>query len=182
MLSYLLFYRFLVLNILLFSLAGVAVWTGLALPLYREDASYITWGITALFLVGWWGTARETWRVSRMLNAQKREGAKAGSAADRDKVLSKIEWLHKIEDWLVRLGLLGTIIGFYMALPEGITPDLKGAQSAIAGLMAGMKTAITTTILGSVLALWQDVQLRMLNTGISTYWQDRILKAERLRP
>lgn len=179
MLSNLLIYRFLVFNLLVFSFAGAAVWNGTATPIYATDASRITVLITALFAIGWAGTAYETWRIGRGLNDAKRNGPMAGSGTDRDKVLAKLAWLDDIANWLVSLGLLGTVIGFWMALPDGtVSMDAKGAQSAVGGLMVGMRTALGTTILGAILAIWHEVNLRLLNTGVVVLWQDRMTQAE----
>ena len=126
---------------------------------------------------------REIWRVSRCLNSAKQTGRPVpGSLAARGKAEDKLAWLADIATWLVSMGLLGTVIGFYLALPaETISPDIRGAQQAISGLMVGMKTAIGTTILGVILALWHEVNLRILSTGMAVYWGDRLLAGERHR-
>lgn len=175
MLSNLLIMRFLVLNALAFSAVAALTFKGLVVPLFANDASYITYGITGLFVLAWCWTFKEILVASLSLNDNATYGARTAAMADADKDLGKIAWLNDVSEYLVGLGLLGTVIGFYMALPEGMSLDAKGAQTAIAGLMSGMKTALTTTIIGAVLAFWHQVNMRMLQTALNTYWSDRLL-------
>lgn len=174
----LLLYRFIILNTLFAAAAVVAWWDGLAQPIYATDASHITKAISALFAIGFGSTAYEVWRVSRCLNDAKAGGVRPGSIAERDKAYAKLAWLDDVGNWLVSLGLLGTVIGFWIALPDGsVSIDAKGAQTAVSTLMSGMRTALGTTILGATLAIWHEINLRLLQTGLSVYWQDRVMAA-----
>jgi hypothetical protein len=66
---------------------------------------------------------------------------------------------------LVTLGLIGTVIGFMLALP-GIDPDRAGEVEAIpaivGGLLEGRATALDTTLVGAIASLWPMVVVRRL--------------------
>lgn len=180
MLNHLLLFRFLIANLLAAAGAGVLYWKGIVAPLFINDTSYISYGIAALFLcaLGW--TLREITSLSLDINAAKKRGYVPAFSSQRDKDVSKIEWLNSISGWLVALGLLGTVVGFRMAL--GAVEDVSGAaaaKTAVTTLMKGLEVAINTTLIGAVLALWNEVNFRMLKTALSSYWEDRILESER---
>ena len=40
--------------------------------------------------------------------------------------------------------------------------------------MAGMRIALNTTVLGASLAIWHEVNQRMLRTALVVYWADRM--------
>lgn len=177
MLNHLLVYRWLIANALGWTLVGALVWSGHLLPAFETDPSKITFAIVALFLVGCVWTLKETIAVSVALNAAKRQGYEAASLAQADKALLKREWLEQISEWLVGLGLLGTIVGFSIALSgidQGTVMQASGAQDAVGALMAGMRVALNTTLLGAALAIWHQVNLRMLKTALGCYWMDRV--------
>lgn len=176
MLSNLLIYRFVLLNALLFALTAALWWNGYLGPVFQTDLSYVTFAIAALFALGWLGTAREIVIASRQLNLAK-SGLLPAREADRDKDLAKVEWLGSVSEWLVGLGLVGTVIGFIIALSsvdQSALLQASGAQSAVATLMSGMRTALNTTVLGASLAMWHEVNQRMLSTALAVYWADRI--------
>ena len=80
----------------------------------------------------------------------------------------KISIVRQIANILVFLGLIGTVIGFIIAL-SGIDAKSAADTSNIAGmigtLISGMSVALYTTLLGAVLNLWLTVNYRMLATG-----------------
>ena len=173
----LLLYRFILANALGATLAGAFAWSGQLLPLFETDQSRLTFAIAALFLIGWGWTLKEVIAVSASLNRCKALGYRPASAAQADKAGLKVEWLEAVADWLVELGLLGTVIGFSLAL-SGIDQtsltQASGAQDAVAALMQGMRVALNTTLLGAALAIWHQVNLRMLKTAMGCYWLDRV--------
>jgi hypothetical protein len=177
MLSNLLLYRFALLNGLAASIA-IALWsTGHVLPVFETDQSRLTVAIAALFAIGWLWSWKEAVAMSRALNASKLDGVRPASEAVRDKALAKTEWLASVSEWLVGMGLLGTVVGFSIALSgidQGAISNANGAQSAVTALMQGMRVALNTTLLGASLALWHEVNIRMLRTALATYWADRV--------
>jgi hypothetical protein len=176
MLTNLLIYRFVLVNALFFALTAALWWNGYVEPVFQTDLSRVTFAIAALFAIGWLGTAREIVIASRQLNVAK-SGPQPAREAERDKDLAKVEWLASVSEWLVALGLVGTVIGFIIALSsvdQSALLQSSGAQSAVATLMAGMRTALNTTVLGASLALWHEVNQRMLRTALVVYWADRM--------
>jgi hypothetical protein len=176
MLTNLLIYRFILVNTLLFALTAALWWNGYLAPIFQTDLSHVTFAIAALFALGWLGTAKEIVVASRQLNVAK-SGPLPARESERDKDLAKVEWLASVSEWLVGLGLVGTVIGFIIALSsvdQSALLQASGAQSAVATLMSGMRTALNTTVLGASLAMWHEVNQRMLRTALAVYWADRM--------
>jgi hypothetical protein len=172
----LLVYRFLLANALGIALAMALAWTGHLTPVFEHDESHLTVAIAGLFVIGWLWSLKEVLSVSGSLNSSKLLGYRPATAAQADKALLKVEWLEAVSEWLVGLGLLGTVIGFSIALSgidQTTVKDAAGAQNAVATLMVGMRIALNTTLLGAALALWHEVNMRMLRTAMGCYWIDR---------
>ncbi len=180
MLAYLLIYRFVLVNICFGAGAAYAVAVGWASHLYGNDSTHITLAISALFVVGWIWTAREIVAASLMLNNAPGETGRTATVAMRDKDMAKIEWLSSLSEWLVGLGLLGTVIGFGIAL-SGIDQQslssASGVSTSVEILMRGMRVALNTTIAGAVFGMWTEVNVRMLKTALTVYWADGIHRA-----
>ncbi len=177
MLRNLLFYRWLLFNGVV--LAGIAsVWPqGFLQELYTTDTTGITWGITALFVLAWLWTLKEVAVLCHDLNENARlGGSEPAWAFERDKDIAKVQWLAFISVGLVTLGLMGTFIGLKMAvaIDGGTLSSAAGAKQWGAQIMAGFNVAINTTLLGSGLALWNDVNQRILRTALSSFWADRL--------
>jgi len=169
-------YRFLIFNCLAFALAAALWINGFVAPVI-EGGAPITWGILALFAVGWGWCVKEVVVVASELNANDDSGAQPAIDAEAAKDTAKVAWLSSVAEWLVALGLLGTVIGFAHALEAVDSTTLgsaDGAQQAVATLMGGMGIAINTTLLGAALALWHEVNTRMLKTALTVYWSDRL--------
>jgi len=112
--SNLLIYRFVLFNLLV----GVAV-AGLAtraplIEMVVTDSTFICALIVALFVVGFLGVTKEVIVATRMRN-----GSVPPPKGGRDKDLEKVAWLEDVSEWLVRLGLIGTVIGFSVPPPKG---------------------------------------------------------------
>ena len=86
----------------------------------------------------------------------------------RMRLAHKTSVVKQIANILVFLGLIGTVIGFIIAL-SGIDAKSATDTSNIAGmigrLIAGMSVALYTTLLGAVLNLWLTINHRLLATG-----------------
>jgi hypothetical protein len=129
-------------------------WNGYLAPVFQTDLSRVTFAIAALFVLGWLGMAKEIVIASRQLNFAKAGPLAPARESERDKDLAKVEWLASVSEWLVGLGLVGTVIGFIIALSsvdQSALLQASGAQSAVATLMQGMRTALNTTVLGASL-------------------------------
>jgi MotA/TolQ/ExbB proton channel family len=86
----------------------------------------------------------------------------------RMRLSHKISIVRQVANALVFLGLIGTVIGFIIAL-SGVTPEAAGDANNVAAmvskLIAGMSIALYTTLLGAVLNLWLTINYRILSTG-----------------
>lgn len=172
MLNNLLIYRLLVVNFCGACLVAWATVQGYTMEIIREDTSYISLVIIGLFLAGLYTVSTRAYKVSKNLNA-----LKAGQSIDVNSVkfLAKGEHVNDISNWLVTLGLLGTVIGFIMALAsmdQGQMATAAGVQASIGQLVGGMKVAIYTTLVGAFFGLWLDVNRRILATATVLMLED----------
>lgn len=179
----LLLYRLYITNFCGFALVAWAAMLGYVQRVYANDISHISYVITALFIVGLGSTALQAWRVNReidagnvsltrhmdmMMHTVKRKATAAslpiGSAH-----------LSDIKEWLFTLGLIGSVVGFVIALDGIGSASLSTAedtQKVAAQLLAGMSVAFYSTLAGSVLGLWTSINLRMLNTATASHLED----------
>ena len=69
---------------------------------------------------------------------------------------------------LVLLGLIGTVVGFIIAL-SGVRPEVVSDVGAIgpmvSALINGMSVALYTTLVGSLLNVWLMINVRLLESG-----------------
>jgi biopolymer transport protein ExbB/TolQ len=89
--------------------------------------------------------------------------------------------VRHIGNLLVLLGLIGTVVGFIMAL-GGIDPGEVGDPSSIgpmvARLIKGMGVALNTTLLGAVLNIWLGFNARLLEAGCVRLFRRLVAQAE----
>jgi hypothetical protein len=186
---YLLLLRFLLANLLALALVGAAAGQGWIGMIFAPATGGYSLAIVAVFLVGWLWSAQRALQISRELNEIKQaqvhpraalpeylrqsEGRDAQSRALlasvlRLKLASRIAPIRHIANSLVLLGLIGTVIGFVIAL-SGVRPDLASDIDAIgpmvSTLISGMSIALHTTLVGSLLHLWLMVNVRLLEGG-----------------
>jgi hypothetical protein len=78
---------------------------------------------------------------------------------------SRVAPIRHLANSLVLLGLIGTVVGFIMAL-SGVRPEAASDVNAIgpmvSTLIGGMSVALYTTLVGSILNLWLMVNVRLL--------------------
>jgi hypothetical protein len=120
-------------------LAVMVLSLGLLLPVLSDDSTFMSHGITLLLPLGLFLAAR----------GHPRHALQCGRYA-------------------VALGLLGTVIGFRVAL-SGVDPATAGDASAIqpmiGGLIDGMGTALSTTIVGLLVSLWLRTTVWLTGVG-----------------
>lgn len=193
--QWLLWSRFAAIN--LFGFAGLALaWlNGWVALIVAADSSRICLMIFALFIVGLLLTA---WRIEKVtaeldhierghggrLDAYRRAVRGAGPNAVRAlelRLFSRIQFIRFIGNTLVMLGLIGTVVGFVMAL-KGVDAQSAGDARAIGGMVStlieGMGVALYTTLVGSVLNLWLTANFQILATGTATLAAALIDRAE----
>ena len=193
MYRYLLLFRFALLNAACFGLLGAAWLEGWLDAMLESSARLMCLGIFTTFLVGLALCAAKIVRTSLELN-QVRDGRPApgsraaghlarlegrpsggsdgrpSAAADllRYRMANHVSIVGHIANTLVFLGLIGTVIGFIVAL-AGVDPEMSGSVHQVApmvsSLIEGMGIALYTTLVGAVLHVWLIVNHRMLATG-----------------
>ena len=86
----------------------------------------------------------------------------------RLKLTQRIAMVRHTANSLVLLGLIGTVIGFIIAL-SGVDPDKAGDFNSVAPMVStlieGMSTALYTTLVGAVLNVWLMINYRLLAGG-----------------
>lgn len=110
-------------------------------------------------------------RVTRYLTAVAgRDGQSRMLAASalKLKLAGRIAVVRHIAGSLVFLGLIGTVIGFMIAL-SGVNPedaaDISAIGPMVSTLISGMSVALSTTLVGAVLNIWLMVNYRLLESG-----------------
>ncbi|HLB13693.1 MAG TPA: MotA/TolQ/ExbB proton channel family protein [Burkholderiales bacterium] len=186
---YLLVLRFALLNVVGFALLAVAYAQGLVDRVIVADPTYLCVLIFLVFLGGLGICARKVWQTSRELNSL-RECDAAGepaamphlapllgrtaesranlAGATRLRLSHRIAIVRNIGNTLVLLGLIGTVLGFIVAL-SGVDPeraaDISAITPMVATLISGMSTALYTTLVGAVLNVWLMANHQLLASG-----------------
>jgi len=186
---YLLFVRFILINFISASLVFAAYLQGWLDSMFVRNTREFVFLITAVFIYGMGVCAVKVWRTCTELDAIRsgdpapdsragkylatiyrhdRESRSIGATVLRAKLTNRITIVRHIANTLVLLGLIGTVVGFIIAL-SSVDPS-AGADSdtiapVIARLISGMSVALYTTLVGSVLHIWLIVNHRILTTG-----------------
>ena len=187
--SFVLALRFAIVNLVAFALlaaAGVQGWLNL---LVIADTTHLVAAITGVFVVGLVLCTRVALQLSGELNQSRarhpRPASRAGqyleSIAGADgqsrsilasalklKLASRIAPIRHLANSLVILGLIGTVVGFIIAL-SGVDPqaaaDVSSIGPMVSTLIDGMSVALHTTLVGAVLNVWLMVDYRIVESG-----------------
>jgi hypothetical protein len=199
---HLLVLRFALLNIVAAGLLAAVYLQGWLDDALHGYTGWLTLGICAVFAFGLALCARRIWRTSVELNAVKQLeppqmsraatylASIAGHSAEsrsitanllHNRLRNPIAVVRQTADSLVFLGLVGTVIGFIVAL-SGIDPQtsaqVEEVASMVSTLVAGMSIALYTTLVGSVLHVWLMVNHRLLVTGTSNLFNAIVERGE----
>jgi hypothetical protein len=165
--------RFALVNVFAFALLVAAWAAGYVDMVWIADTSGLSAAIAAVFVLGLAFGCRAAVAISRDLNRVRRhDGEFPREPVDnlKERLRGRIAVVRHTANTLVFLGLIGTVIGFIVAL-SGVKPGEAGDASAIAPMVStlihGMSIALYTTLVGSVFALWLTVLHRILATGAS---------------
>ncbi|MBX2879151.1 MAG: MotA/TolQ/ExbB proton channel family protein [Granulosicoccus sp.] len=180
--------RMALLNLLAFGLLAAAWWEGLVNTVLEADKTYLT---VLIFLVFTVGLVISVWRaiqINREIDqflpdtkqqsetddgfmTQKHYAESLGNGAIgalRMRLAHRIAAVRHIANVLVLLGLIGTVLGFIIAL-SGVNPetasDIEGIAPMVSTLIQGMSTALYTTLVGSILNVWLSANYQMLASG-----------------
>jgi hypothetical protein len=188
---FLLLFRFGILNLTGFALLGAVWMQGWLDPLFEADSlTHMCKLIFVLFLIGLARAGREVRRLSFELNqleawapapgsrvatyladtAGQDSAARATLAqAMRLRLAQKIAPVRHAASRLVMLGIIGTILGFIIALYGGVNAqaasDLQSVGPMVATVLRGIGMAFFKTLTGSVLNLWLMTNYRLLEEG-----------------
>jgi len=188
--DYLLLLRFTLFNSCALAVLAVAWANGLIGTIIAADTTRLVLVIITVFLGGLALCSRRIWQTSVELNAVRsgfpRRGTRVAAyleqtamsdgqgrgnlaAALRLKLATRIAPVRHIANSLVLLGLIGTVIGFIIAL-SGVDPEMAGDIGAVgpmvSTLIEGMAVALYTTLAGAVLSVWLMVDYRLLEAGV----------------
>jgi hypothetical protein len=186
---YLLVMRFALVNVIAIGLVGAAYLQGWLAGLFVSHTLVLTGAIFLVFLYGLVLCGVKVWRTSIELNDVKTGSPDPDSRAGRYfrsvetnyaesrtvrvgmlrlRLSHRIVIVRHIASSLVFLGLIGTVIGFIIALSgvdaKAIT-EVENVAPMVSTLINGMSIALYTTLLGAVLNIWLTVNHRILATG-----------------
>ena len=176
---HLLILRFAVLNLVALALLGAAWLKGWVAVLFEGDSTRLVALIALVFAAGLLECARRLWQTSAELDQVAAAGPPRSPGADSHaravaasvlklKLAARIAPIRHIAASLVFLGLIGTVIGFIIAL-SAVDPSVAGDVSAIgpmvSTLIGGMSVALYTTLVGAILNVWLMVNYRLLESG-----------------
>jgi hypothetical protein len=187
--DYVLLLRFTLVNVLAFGLLGAATVHGLTGMALAADRTFLVAVIFLVFLAGLGICTFRVWQTSRELNRvrpfdpltpslateflAKTRGRSGDSRAIlasvlRLKLAQRITVVRQVVNSLVMLGLIGTVVGFIIAL-SGVDPDkaqdFQAVSPMVSTLIEGMSTALYTTLAGAVLNVWLMVNFHLLAGG-----------------
>ncbi|MEK9672946.1 MAG: MotA/TolQ/ExbB proton channel family protein [Rhodospirillaceae bacterium] len=186
---YVLFAHFLLVNVIALGFAAAAYLQGWLDPIVNAPLIELSGVIALVFLYGVLLAAYRVWQTSReatdVQDGQVRRGTPSGDyvaalTGDDVRAREKAEQVLRLRlsnrivavrhfaNALVFLGLIGTVIGFIIAL-SGVDPnaasDAAKVGAMVATLISGMSVALNTTLVGSILYVWLIVNHRILSTG-----------------
>jgi len=184
---YLLAARYALINIAAFALLGAAWVHGYVGIVLAADPTRLVVVIGCVFVAGFvlcsWKIFATSREINRVRSFNPLESSRAAeyvamtrgldgggrgmvASALRLKLLSRIAVIRQISNSLVVLGLIGTVIGFIIAL-SGVDPAAAGKAESIAPmvgkLIEGMSVALYTTLVGA--NLWLTANYQMLASG-----------------
>lgn len=169
MLRNLLLYRFILVNMILLAGLSIAYNHGLIQHVMEGDTTGIVYAVAALFSICWFNTVRRIGQVSHEINSLKKRGRGDVAGSINSQMIIKTEWMRDTSNWLVGLGLIGTVVGFGVALSgidQSSLAEASGVQASVGKLMEGMRIALNTTIAGAVLGMWNEINQRMYKTAL----------------
>ncbi|MGH6944399.1 MAG: MotA/TolQ/ExbB proton channel family protein [Geminicoccaceae bacterium] len=186
---YLLLLRFLLINLVAVALVA-AVWTqGWLDDMIATDKYHLVKLNIGVFLVGLGLCGSRIVQLSHELNdlnenrigPRSRAGRYLRALVGKDsqsraltaeslklKFGARIGGIRQIANTIVLFGLIGTIIGFIIALSgvnaEAAT-DAEAITPMVSTLILGMSIALYKTLVGSILNVWLMINYRLLDTG-----------------
>ena len=200
---FLLLTRFIVINTFLGALVLAAFGQGWLNTMISARLAELTLIIVAVFLYGLAACGWKIWRLTVELNGLAMESlpddnplsryldhVEASDSQSRAlqagtlrlELTDRIVSVRHIANTLIFLGLIGTVIGFIIAL-SAVDPntaaEAENVASVIATLIDGMSVALNTTLVGATLYLWLTVNYRVLTSGTVSLIAEVVYTGER---
>jgi hypothetical protein len=200
---YLLILRFALLNGAMGTGLGAAAILGWLSSVLATDGYHLVKLICLVFIVGLYQCAGRIFSLSSELNDLARgrpaPSSRAGSylrslarvepasrsllaASLKLKLATRLGAIRYMANLLVLLGLVGTVLGFIVAL-SGIDPaaagDVNAIRPMVSTLLEGMAIALYTTLIGSILNIWLMFNYRILEQGTVHYYTKLVELGER---
>lgn len=201
--QYLLLTRFIVINTFFGALVLAAFGQGWLDTMISARLAELTLIILAVFLYGLAACGWKIWRLTVESNGLAKESlpddnpltryldyVEASDSQSRAlqagtlrlELTDRIVSVRHIANTLIFLGLIGTVIGFIIAL-SAVDPntaaDAENVASVIATLIDGMSVALNTTLVGATLYLWLTVNYRILTSGTVSLIAEVVYTGER---
>jgi MotA/TolQ/ExbB proton channel family len=189
---YLLLMRFTVFNLVACALLGAAWLKGWVGMVMRGDSTQLVLIIALVFAYGLVSCAHKVLLTSNEINQARDPARYPGSRVTRYlesiqgrdghsrticasalklKLASRIASIRHLANSLVFLGLIGTVIGFIIAL-SGVdaeaAADVSSIGPMVTTLITGMSIALHTTLVGAILNIWLMINYRLLEGGTVT--------------
>ena len=187
--KYLLILRYSLINLIGLVFLFVLITQGYVSKAIKADITNMVIVILTLFLVGFILAAYRTFWLSRELNnsylkvlppnsiakdflqnSKKLDASSRNNLAAslRIKLSSKINYIKFMANTLVILGLIGTVIGFIIALSGvdgSVSSNPEEVSKMVSTLIQGMSVALYTTLVGSICSVWLNICYQIMSTG-----------------
>ena len=187
--KYLLILRYSLINLVGLTFLFVLITQGYLSKAIKADITNMVIVIIGVFFVGFvLATYRAFW-ISKELNYAMKKKLPALSLASeyvsntkkldassrnnlaislRLKLATKINLIKFISNTLVILGLIGTVVGFIIALSGvdgSVSSNPEEVSKMVSTLIQGMSVALYTTLVGSICSVWLNICFQILSTG-----------------
>ncbi len=187
--KYLLILRYSLINLVGLIFLFVLITQGYVTKAIKADITNMVIVILSLFAVGFILAAYRTFWLSRELNysflkilpnhslakeflqnSKKLDASSRNNLAAslRIKLSSKIGYIKFMANTLVILGLIGTVIGFIIALSGvdgSVSSNPEEVSKMVSTLIQGMSVALYTTLVGSICSVWLNICYQIMSTG-----------------
>jgi biopolymer transport protein ExbB/TolQ len=187
--KYLLILRYSLINLVGFSFLFVLITQGYLSKAIKADITNMVLVIIGVFFIGFiLATYRTLWVSKELNNAMKKKlpalslaseyvlNTKKLDASSRNnlaislrlKLATKINFIKFISNTLVILGLIGTVVGFIIALSGvdgSVSSNPEEVSKMVSTLIQGMSVALYTTLAGSICSVWLNICFQILSTG-----------------
>ena len=179
--------RFIALNMAATALLAAAWGQGWLQLVIDADSTGLTFVIVAVFAVGFiFSTQRVLWLDREIgflddrgtappslvadylgrVSGQEASSRQLSATAANLKISAEISIVRQFANSLVLLGLIGTVVGFIIALSgvdASVVGDVQAISPMVARLLTGMSVALYTTLVGAALNLWLSVNHNLLS-------------------